>query len=101
MATLNSLYITKEKLETILLTISKKKENGISLTVELKDEMKVFNTKDGKKIEQNVSAWVEQSKEDREAKKPRFYVGNGKTFWSGESKEKQNARKDEIDEIPF
>jgi hypothetical protein len=26
--------------------------------------------------------YVAQTKEQREAKKPLFYVGNGKTFWS-------------------
>jgi hypothetical protein len=29
-----------------------------------------------------VTAYVAQTKEQREAKKPIFYVGNGKTFWS-------------------
>ena len=31
---------------------------------------------------QNIKAYVSQSKEDREAKKDKFYVGNGKTFWT-------------------
>ena len=31
---------------------------------------------------QNVSAYVSQTKEQRDAKTPIFYVGNGKTFWS-------------------
>jgi len=30
---------------------------------------------------QNVSAWVEQTKEERDSKAPRKYVGNGKVVW--------------------
>ena len=29
----------------------------------------------------NVVAWVSQSKEDRDAKKSRFFVGNGRVIW--------------------
>lgn len=73
MSSLNSLYIKKETLETLLLTISKKKENGVELTINVSDEKNKYG--------QNVSAWVSQSKEQREAKKERYFVGNGKTFW--------------------
>lgn len=31
---------------------------------------------------QNVSAWNNQTKEEREAKTPRQYVGNGKVVWT-------------------
>lgn len=83
MTSLSNIYITKETLETILITLEKKKETGVSLTIELRDVPKVFTTKTGNEITQDVAAWVEQSKEDREAKKKRFYVGSGKTFWRG------------------
>ena len=33
----------------------------------------------------NVSVWVEQSKEEREAKAERIYLGNGKVVFSGGS----------------
>ena len=29
-----------------------------------------------------MSAYVSQTKEQRDAKTPLFYVGNGRTFWS-------------------
>lgn len=74
MASLNDLYIKKETLEVILKTIEKKGDKGISLTVSINDESNQYG--------QNLSAYVSQSKEDREAKKDRFYVGNGKTFWT-------------------
>lgn len=34
---------------------------------------------------QNVSAAMEQSKEDREAKAPKTYVGNGRVVWTDNS----------------
>lgn len=74
MASLNDLYIKEETLEVLLKTIRKKGEKGVSLTVSLNDESNQWG--------QNLSAYVSQSKEDREAKKDRFYVGNGKTFWT-------------------
>jgi len=33
---------------------------------------------------QNCSAWNQQSKEDREAKNPRAYVGNGKVVFTND-----------------
>lgn len=74
MASLNDLYIKEETLDILLKTIRKKGEKGISLTVSINDETNQWG--------QNVSAYVSQSKEDREAKKNRFFVGNGKTFWT-------------------
>ena len=74
MASLNDLYIKEQTLDTLLKTIRKKGEKGISLTVSINDDTNQWG--------QNLSAYVSQSKEDREAKKDRFYVGNGKTFWT-------------------
>src|SRR5690606_18867969 len=74
MASLNDLYIKEETIDILLKTIRKKGEKGISLTVSINDETNKWG--------QNVSAYVSQSKEDREAKKNRFFVGNGKTFWT-------------------
>ncbi len=74
MSSLNSLYIKKETLKTIYETLEKKGEKGIDLTISISDE--------GNNYGQNISAYISQSKEDRENKKPRFYVGNGNTFWT-------------------
>jgi hypothetical protein len=74
MASLNSLYIKKETLKTLLDTLEAKQEKGVELTIALNDELNQYG--------QNVSAWVSQSKEQREEKKQRFFTGNGKTFWS-------------------
>ena len=63
MSSLNSLYIKKEALETLLKGVNAK---GLK----------------GNQYDQNISAYVAQTKEEREAKKPKFYVGNGKTFYT-------------------
>jgi len=77
MASLSSVYIKKEILEVLLKTVNAKQEKGVEITVSLNDEKNQF--------EQDVSAYVSQTKEQREAKKPRYYVGNGKTFWRSEA----------------
>jgi hypothetical protein len=74
MSSLNSVYIKKETLETLLKGVNSKGEKGIELTVSINDDANQFG--------QNLSAFVSQSKEDREAKKSKFYVGNGNTFWT-------------------
>lgn len=77
MASLSEIFIKKETLETLLSVLNKKngeEAKGIKITISLSDEAKNFG--------QNVSAYVSQTKEQRDAKKPIFYVGNGKTFWT-------------------
>lgn len=104
MASLNDLYIKEETLDILLKTIRKKGEKGISLTVSINDETNQWG--------QNLSAYVSQSKEDREAKKNRFFVGNGKTFWtdgkiSAAEKKTDNVVQDAVivdddtDSLPF
>lgn len=73
MSTLNSLYIKKEALETLLQVVNKKGEKGVELTIAINDEFNQYG--------QNISSWVSQTKDQREAKKPRYFVGNGKQFW--------------------
>lgn len=67
------LYIKTEVLETILNTLKKKQEKGANITVSIFDEINQYG--------QNVISYISQSKEEREIKKPRYYVGNGKVFW--------------------
>jgi hypothetical protein len=74
MSSLNNLYIKTETLETLLNVVKQKGEKGISIDISLSDETNQYG--------QNLSAYVTQTKEQRDEKKPRFYVGNGKTFWS-------------------
>lgn len=74
MASLSSIYFKLETLEILIATLKKKDEKGISLDFSINEESNEYG--------QNVSSYVSQTKEDREAKKPRFYVGNGKCFWT-------------------
>jgi len=72
MSALADIYLKEETLETLLDTVRKKGERGVALTIGINDETNQYG--------QNLSAWVSQSKEQREAKQNRFYVGNGKVF---------------------
>jgi hypothetical protein len=77
MASLSEIYLKKSTLEIMLKVLNAKqgKEGeGVKITISLSDQPNNFG--------QNVSAYVAQTKEQREAKKPLFYVGNGRTFWS-------------------
>lgn len=74
MAALADIYFKKETLQTILDVLNKKEEKGVSITVSINDESNQWG--------QNVAAYVSQTKEQREEKKPRFYTGNGRVFWN-------------------
>lgn len=104
MSHLSELYIKAETLKTLADTIAKKGDKGISITISTDDKANDYG--------QNVSAYVSQSKEEREAKKDRYFIGNGKVFWSkGDApfvpkKEQAHTPKKEYDEseedkLPF
>jgi len=70
MATLLGLSIDVTKID------KSKLGNGkyLNLTVSVEDETNQYG--------QNVSAYLQQTKEEREAKENRQYLGNGKVFWT-------------------
>lgn len=74
MAILADLYVKTETIETILKTLKDKNAKGVAFTIAL--------NQDGGEYNQNVKAFVSQTKEQSEAKTPKFYVGNGKVFWN-------------------
>lgn len=74
MSNLTEIYVKKETLATILKTLEAKGENGIKITLSTNEECDKFGN--------NVNAYISQSKEQREAKANKFYVGNGKVFWT-------------------
>ena len=74
MSSLSSIYVKKETLRTLLDVLEKKGDNGIEFTISTNDDVNDYG--------QNISAYVSQTKEQREAGKPKFYVGNGKVFWT-------------------
>ena len=59
-----------------LISIKIKGKDGVykNYTISVSDETNEYG--------QNVSMYIEQSKEDRDAKKPRTYVGNGRVIWT-------------------
>lgn len=77
MAALLDIYFKEEVLETLLATVKAKKDKGVAITVSVNDESNEWG--------QNVSAFVSQSKEDREAKKKKYYVANGKVLWHNDT----------------
>ena len=106
MASLSEIYLKKSTLETMLKALNAKlgKEGeGVKLTISLADQPNNYG--------QNVSVYVAQTKEQRDAKTPLFYVGNGKTFWSkGETpcpqreepkQEPKQVMAGDVDEMPF
>ena len=70
MATLLGLSIDVTKIDKSKLVNGK----YLNLTVSVQDETNQYG--------QNVSAYHEQTKEEREAKANRDYLGNGKVFWT-------------------
>jgi arginine decarboxylase-like protein len=91
-----------------LLSISIKGKDGTykNYTISVQDETNEYG--------QNVAMFIEQSKEEREAKAKRTYVGNGRVVWTdgkinvADKKEPAQSeqttapeQKDEDDDLPF
>lgn len=74
MANLSEIFLKQETLETLLNTVKTKGLKGVSITISQNDTANEWG--------QNVNSYVSQTKEEREAKKPKFYTGSGKVFWS-------------------
>lgn len=73
---LGRVYLKKETLQTLIKGMNSKDIDGIEVDFFVDDKPNKFN--------QNVSLWVSQTKEEQEAKKTRFYVGNGAVNWSSD-----------------
>ena len=70
------------------------------LTIAISDEINQYN--------QNVSAWESQTKEDRESKVERNYVGNGKVIFTeglitavATEEKKPSKKKENTIDLPF
>ena len=77
MSSLSEIYIKKETIDIIAATLAKKTgedAKGVKITISLNDESNDYG--------QNVSAFIAQTKEQREAKEKPYYIGNGKVFWT-------------------
>ena len=86
-------YRSIKQLE-LLLEAAKKNGKGISTTISINDRMDNFG--------QNVGEWISQTKEEREAKDSRIFVGNGKVVFIDPNKTISVAPKSEKKEdSPF
>lgn len=74
MSSLSEIYIKKETLQTMLEVLEKKQDKGIAVTISIGDRLSEHGS--------NAKAYVAQTLEQREAKKPKFSVGYGKCFWT-------------------
>jgi hypothetical protein len=77
-ASLNVAKIDKTKL------IAGKTGQFLNVTITINDEVDKFGN--------NASIFESQSKEEREAKTPKNYLGNGKVIWTSDKKK---------DDLPF
>lgn len=74
MSSLLTLTGKKARLREYLDILDKKGEEFYNLTIPISDTVNEYG--------QNVKAHASQTKEQREAKKDKFYVGNGKVLWT-------------------
>lgn len=103
MSSLSNVYVKLETLETLVSVLKKKSEKGISIDISIGETSNDYG--------QNLSAYISQTKEQRDEKKPRYYVGNGKCFWTdgkievAKKKEVLEAKpiesEEESDNLPF
>jgi hypothetical protein len=83
-------YISIKQIEA-LLEAAKKNGKGISTTISINDRLDNFGN--------NVSEWIGQTKEEREAKATRIFTGSGKVVFIDSSKTISVAPKKE--QTPF
>jgi hypothetical protein len=80
-------YYKLETLKTLVKTLEAKGEKGINITTSINDEAKKYTntTTWGESYDtfQNVSSYVSQTKEQRDAKSDKFYTANGAVKWVG------------------
>jgi len=94
MGTLANFYLKKETLEEMLKVLNAKREKGISVDISISDTTDNYGN--------NVSTYVSQNKEDRAAKKKKFYIGNGKVFWTdGKVSIPEKSAKKETEQEPI
>lgn len=103
MSALGNVYFTKTRLEELV----KLADKGIALSFSINDETNQYG--------QNVSFTISQTKEQREAKEKKTYVGNGSIVWTdgkikvsdkvdannNEQKSPLEALQEEENDLPF
>lgn len=95
MARLISASINLSKIDKSKITVSKNGDSYYNITISVNDNPNDYG--------QDVSIYDSQSKEQREAKEPKKFLGNGKTFWNGEQKQvtQTSAPSQQQSDLPF
>lgn len=94
MAKLASLRLNLDKIDKSKI-YKGEKGNYLTLTVSINDQPDQFGN--------SLSAWVEQSQEERQNKEQKNYLGNGKVFWSDDKSQAvtTSASADQDGDLPF
>lgn len=74
MAILANVYFKLDKLKEIVRNLESSNEKGISVALSINDEINTYN--------QNISAYISQTKEQRDAKAQKNYIANGSVIWT-------------------
>ena len=90
MAKIISLSVNVDKIDETRL-VKGEKGKYLNLTIALNDEKDKFGN--------DVSCWEGQTKEERESKAQKNYLGNGKTIWSGGSSAPKQEK--QTDDLPW
>lgn len=78
MATILSASLNVSKIDENKYVLSKNGNVYTNITITINDEVDKFGN--------NASIFESQSKEEREAKTPKNYIGNGKVIWTSDKK---------------
>ena len=97
MAQLVAVSIDLTKIDKTRIVEGKNGGKYINLTISVNDEEDQYGN--------NVSLWQSQTKEEREAKENRLFLGNGKSLWSDSdkgAKASNTSKKEEANnDLPF
>lgn len=97
MAQLVAVSIDLTKIDKTRIVEGKNGGKYVNLTISVNDEEDQYGN--------NVSLWQSQTKEEREAKANRLFLGNGKSLWSGTNdtgkKDVSKQLQPQHDDLPF
>ena len=97
MAQLIAVSIDLTKIDKSKIVEGAKGGKYVNVTLSINDEADQYGN--------NVSLWQSQSKEEREAKENRLFLGNGKSLWSNSdkgTKASKTTKKEEVhNDLPF
>ena len=97
MAKLIAASINLSKIDKSKIKVAKNGDSYYDITISVNDQMNTYG--------QDTSIFEAQTKEQREAKDAKKYIGSGKTFWTNEKKAEpiqlQETKTEEPTDLPF